>query len=76
MYTCYCIVLWNQNREFVYVIYYKHTLQENSGILTDIPMENALQENTPNSDGGSDGHQGRRTFVTEYWQISDQIQKN
>ena len=26
----------------------------------------SLQENTPNSDGGSDGHQGRRTFVTEY----------
>ncbi|KAF2572069.1 hypothetical protein F2Q70_00003048 [Brassica cretica] len=25
-----------------------------------------LQENTSNSDGGSDGHQGRRTFVTEY----------
>ncbi|KAF3540201.1 hypothetical protein F2Q69_00025313 [Brassica cretica] len=25
-----------------------------------------LQENTPNSDGSSDGHQGRRTFATEY----------
>ncbi|KAF3601250.1 hypothetical protein F2Q69_00034813 [Brassica cretica] len=26
----------------------------------------SLQENTPNSDGGSDGHHGRRKFVTEY----------
>ena len=25
-----------------------------------------LQKNTPNSDGGSDGHQSRQTFVTEY----------
>ncbi|KAF2545027.1 hypothetical protein F2Q70_00021115 [Brassica cretica] len=34
-----------------------------------------LQENTPNSDGGSDGHQSRRTFVTDYRPISDEIQK-
>ena len=25
----------------------------------------SLQENTQNSDGGSDGHQGRQKFVTE-----------
>ncbi|KAF2555227.1 hypothetical protein F2Q68_00016689 [Brassica cretica] len=30
-----------------------------------------LQENTPNSDG----HQCRRTFVTDYRPISDEIQK-
>ena len=34
-----------------------------------------LQENTPNSDGGSDRHQCRRTFVTDYRPISDEIQK-
>ena len=34
-----------------------------------------LQENTPNSDGGSVGHQCRRTFVTDYRPISDEIQK-
>ena len=34
-----------------------------------------LQVNTPNSDGGSDGHQCRRTFVTDCRPISDEIQK-
>ncbi|KAF3556464.1 hypothetical protein F2Q69_00012516 [Brassica cretica] len=40
-------------------------------LLTKSPFHNrserfAPQENTPNSDGASDGHQGRRTFATEY----------
>ncbi|CAF1864610.1 BnaC04g56450D [Brassica napus] len=35
----------------------------------------ALQENTPNSDGGSDGLQCRRTFVTDCRPISDENQK-
>ena len=35
----------------------------------------SLQENTPNSDGGSDGHQCGRTFVTDYRPISDENQK-
>ncbi|KAF2597771.1 hypothetical protein F2Q68_00008469 [Brassica cretica] len=35
----------------------------------------ALQENTPNSDGDSDGHQCRRMFVMDYRPISDENQK-
>ena len=34
-----------------------------------------LQENTPNSDGGSDGLQCRRTFVTDFRPISDENKK-
>ena len=34
----------------------------------------SLQENTPNSDGGSDGLQCRRTFVTDCRPISDENQ--
>ena len=35
----------------------------------------SLQENTPNSDGGSDGLQCRRTFVTDFRPISNENQK-
>ena len=40
-----------------------------------IYLELTLQENTPNSDGGSGGHQCRRTFVTDCRPISDENQK-
>ncbi|KAH0863221.1 hypothetical protein HID58_080432, partial [Brassica napus] len=46
-----------------------------SAELSYISLCYSLQKNTPNSDGGSDGHQYRRTFVTEYRTISDEIQK-
>ncbi|KAF3604110.1 hypothetical protein F2Q69_00037919 [Brassica cretica] len=42
---------------------------------TSMLWSKALQENTPNSNGDSDGPQCRRTFVTDYRPISDENQK-